>query len=91
MESEDRLAGLSLIINVLVDYYITHQLDSDFEALFFVAHCESCVEIMRLALDLLLERASSACSFLSCKLRFGQVLEKRPSDRNQSETDHIHY
>jgi hypothetical protein len=67
LESEDRLPSLSLIINVLVNYYITHKFDSDFEALIFVADCERCVEIeiMRLALDLLLELLSLAVSCLA--------------------------
>jgi hypothetical protein len=65
LESEDRLPSLSLIINVLVNYYI--KFDSDFEAFIFVADCECCVEmeIMRLALDLLLKPLSLAVSYLA--------------------------
>ena len=65
MESEDRLPSLSLIINVIVNYYI--KFDSDFEAFIFVADCECCVEmeIMRLALDLLLKPLSLAVSYLA--------------------------
>ena len=65
LESEDRLPSLSLIINVLVNYYI--KFDSDFEAFIFVENCECCVEmeIMRLALDLLLKPLSLAVSYLA--------------------------